>query len=76
MNLRDQATDFIAPHERPSDVIKLRDASIIAGVHSDTIRNWARYGLLSLYMVAPNRYGVSRAELRKLIEPRKIEVAA
>ncbi|MGV9676362.1 helix-turn-helix domain-containing protein [Nocardia sp. NPDC003482] len=58
-----------AERSLPCDLIPLREAAALGGVHPKTIRRWISSDLLNGYRRGPRLIYVSRSELLDLAQP-------
>lgn len=55
------------------EALTLQEAARILGVHEDTLKNWARRGLLKIIRVGPRLLRVPREEISRLRKPNNAE---
>lgn len=59
----------VAPEGKPTRWLWTKDAAAIMGVSAESVRNWARDGLITARRVGLRKYQIEYESLRRFLEP-------
>lgn len=48
------------------EALSLQEAARLLGVHEDTLKNWARRGVLEMFRCGPRLWRVPKSEIQRL----------